>query len=118
MEIYREFRFEAAHSLPHLPEGHKCRQVHGHSYRLIVYVGGEIDPRTGWIMDYADIKRAVDPIIERLDHQNLNAIDDIGYTTVENLARWIWKQLYAALPGLSRIEVKETDTTGCIYAGE
>lgn len=117
MEIYKEFKFESAHSLPHLPEGHKCRNVHGHSYRLIVYVTGEVDPKTGWVIDFADLKRVVEPVINRLDHQNLNDIDEIGLTTVENLARWIWKQLDDAVHGLSRIEVRETETAGCVYAG-
>ena len=105
MEIYKQFKFEAAHSLPHLPEGHKCRNLHGHSYRLIVFVAGEINPETGWIIDFAELKRAVDPLIKRMDHQNLNDIPDIGVTTAENLARWIWGancvQLCPGCPGSS-----------------
>lgn len=68
-------------------------------------------------MDFADLKQAVQPVIERLDHQNLNDIEEIGYTTVENLARWIWGQLDGAVPGLSRIAVRETETAGCFYSG-
>jgi len=57
-EIFREFRFEAAHRLPLVPEGHKCARLHGHSYRVEIHAGGPVDPRSGWIMDFADIDAA------------------------------------------------------------
>ena len=51
VEIYREFTFESAHRLPHVPAGHKCARLHGHSYRVQVHVSGPVGEQSGWIMD-------------------------------------------------------------------
>jgi 6-pyruvoyl tetrahydropterin synthase/QueD family protein len=115
-EIFKEFTFEAAHRLPYAPEGHKCARLHGHSYRVEIHVGGEIDPMTGWIIDFADIKAAAAPVIARLDHYYLNEIEGLENPTSENLARWLWRELKPALPGLKRIVVRETCTSGCSYS--
>lgn len=64
MEIYKEFTFEAAHRLPHVPEGHKCQRLHGHSFSVQLHVRGPVDPHTGWIMDFADIKKAFQPFYD------------------------------------------------------
>jgi 6-pyruvoyltetrahydropterin/6-carboxytetrahydropterin synthase len=118
MEIFREFRFEAAHFLPHVPEGHKCRRMHGHSYRLVVHLRGKADPRTGWLMDFAAVKGAVDPVIDRLDHHCLNEIPGLENPTAEQITRWLWGQLRPRLPALSRLVLWETPRAGCEYAGE
>lgn len=118
MEIWKEFTFEAAHLLPNVPEGHKCRRLHGHSYRVRVYVQGEPDGHLGWIMDFADIKAACEPILDRLDHRYLNEIEGLENSTTEILARWIWERLQPVLPGLSKVEIGETCTTGCVYEGD
>jgi 6-pyruvoyltetrahydropterin/6-carboxytetrahydropterin synthase len=117
MEIFREFTFEAAHRLPHLPDGHKCRRLHGHSYRVEVHVGGPVDPATGMVMDFAEIKAAFAPVHEQLDHYYLNEVEGLENPTSENLARWIWVRLAAALP-LTRVVVRETCTSGVAYTGE
>ncbi|WP_280505637.1 6-carboxytetrahydropterin synthase QueD [Nocardia farcinica] len=117
MEIYREFTFEAAHRLPNVPEGHKCARLHGHSYRVVVHVAGEVDPTTGWVMDFAEIKQAFAPLSEELDHHYLNEVAGLENPTSEVLARWIWARLEYRLP-LSQVVVKETCTSGCVYRGE
>lgn len=117
MEIWKEFRFEAAHLLPRLPEGHKCRRLHGHSYRVRIYVEGEVDEHLGWIVDFADIKAAFKPILEQLDHRYLNEIEGLENSTAEVIARWIFDRLKPQLPILSMVEIGETCTTGCIYDG-
>ncbi|NJC70857.1 6-carboxytetrahydropterin synthase QueD [Planosporangium thailandense] len=116
MEIFREFTFEAAHRLPQVPEGHKCARLHGHSYRVEVYVSGEVDPSAGWVMDFAELKAAWAPLDKQLDHYYLNEVPGLENPTSENLAAWIWDRLAAALP-LSKIVVRETCTSGCIYRG-
>jgi 6-pyruvoyltetrahydropterin/6-carboxytetrahydropterin synthase len=116
-QIFKEFTFEAAHRLPFVPAGHKCARLHGHSYTVEVHVAGEVDPLTGWIMDFADIKAAFKPIHAQLDHYYLNEIGGLENPTSENLARWIWDRLQADLTGLSRIVVRETCTSGCVYNG-
>ncbi len=117
MEIYKEFRIEAAHQLPHVPEGHKCGRLHGHSFVVKIYVAGEPDARTGWIMDFADIKKVFKPLYDQLDHHFLNEVPGLENPTSENLAVWIWKQLKPDLQLLSKVEVSETCTSACIYEG-
>ena len=117
MEIFKEFSFEAAHRLPNVPEGHKCARLHGHSFLLRVVIGGEPGAHSGWIMDFGDIKAAVKPIIDQLDHYYLNDIPGLENPTSENIAIWIWDQLKPALAPLKRIEMRETCTSGCSYSG-
>lgn len=117
IDLVKEFRFEAAHFLPNVPDGHKCRRMHGHSFRGEVAVRGEIDPHTGWLIDFADLKRAIDPIIARLDHYLLNDIDGLDNPTSELLAVWIWKKLAPSLPMLHRITIEETCANRCHYYG-
>jgi len=118
VEIFKEFAIEAAHRLPNVPEGHKCARLHGHSFHVAIYIGGSVDARAGWVMDFADIKAAFQPVFDRLDHRYLNDIPGLENPTSENLARWIWRELKPALPVLSRIVIRETCTSGCEYRGE
>ena len=117
MELYKVFTVEAAHRLPNLPDDHKCRRLHGHSFRLEIHVTGVIDPGLGWVMDYADISRIAGPVLEQLDHRYLNEVPGLENPTSENLAVWIWRHLKPVLPQLSSIVVGETCTSGCIYRG-
>ena len=117
MEIFKEFRIEAAHRLPQVPPEHKCARLHGHSFRIGVHVEGPIDPVQGWVLDFADLKRAFAPLHEALDHRYLNEVAGLENPTSEQLAVWIWQRLKPALPGLSRITVRETCTSGCEYRG-
>jgi 6-pyruvoyltetrahydropterin/6-carboxytetrahydropterin synthase len=117
-EIFKEFTFESAHRLPNVPAGHKCARLHGHSYRVEVHVRGEVDATLGWVVDFATLKDAFEPLRQRLDHYYLNEIDGLDNPTSENLARWIWQRLKPALPLLSKVVVRETCTSGCVYQGE
>ncbi|HVC49664.1 MAG TPA: 6-carboxytetrahydropterin synthase QueD [Burkholderiales bacterium] len=118
MEIHKEFSFDAAHMLPNLPAAHKCSRLHGHTYRFCVHLEGPILEPEGWVMDFSNIKVAVKPILDQLDHYYLNEIEGLENPTSENLARWIWKRLKMVLPQLSKITVWETCTAGCTYNGE
>src|SRR6185295_13745533 len=113
MDIFKVFRIEAAHRLPNVPDGHKCARVHGHSFAVELRVTGEIDPHTGWVMDFADIKAAFAPLYERLDHHYLNEIEGLENPTSERLAVWIWEQLEQLVPGLYRVTIEETCTSRC-----
>lgn len=117
MEIFKIFYIEAAHLLPNVPEGHKCRRLHGHSYRVEVHVQGSVN-EDGWIMDFADITGAFQPIFTQLDHHYLNDVEGLSNPTSENLAIWIWERLQPYLQGLSKIVINETCTSGCIYVGK
>ena len=116
-ELRKTFRFEAAHYLPNLPEGHKCRRLHGHSFEVEIAVQGPYDPKLGWVQDFADLKRAFQPLWDQLDHHLLNDIPGLENPTSENLARWIWDQLQPKLPGLVEVIVAETPTSRCVYRG-
>jgi len=102
MEIYKVFKFDAAHYLSLVPPGHKCARMHGHSFRVEVHIRGNADPRTGWVMDFSDIAAAFEPILNQLDHKNLNAIAGLENPTSENLCRWIWRRLQPVLPLLCK----------------
>jgi len=115
-EIVQAFRFEAAHSLPNVPEGHRCKRIHGHSYRVDVHVTGPVDPHTGWVVDFYDIEAAFGPVMEALDHQLLNEVAGLENPTAERIASWIWSQL-SALQGLSQVVVHETEHSRAVYCG-
>jgi 6-pyruvoyltetrahydropterin/6-carboxytetrahydropterin synthase len=118
MDVFKIFRFEAAHRLPNVPEGHKCGRLHGHSFLVEIHVSGPVDEHAGWVMDFGDIKEAFKPLEKRLDHNFLNEIEGLENPTSEVLARWIWRELKPRLDILSKIVVQETCTAGCIYTGE
>lgn len=118
MEIFKEFIFESAHHLPNVPEGHKCRRTHGHSFHAELHVEGPLDSELGWVLDFADIKTAFKPYYDMLDHHYLNEIPGLENPTSENLARWIWDKVKPRLPLLSKIVVRETCTSGCVYGGD
>lgn len=92
--------------------------MHGHSYRVKLTVSAPVDPHTGWVMDFADIKKAFSPVYMQLDHYLLNEIEGLENPTSENLARWIWDKTKPLLPSLIRVEIMETCTTGCVYEGD
>ena len=117
MVIHKSFTFDSAHSLPNVPDGHKCKNIHGHTYHLKVFLEGELDPHLGWVMDFGDLKDIVNPLIEKIDHKNLNEINGLENPTCEIFSKWIWNELKTDLPLLSRIELNETPTSGAIYEG-
>ena len=118
MEIFKEFIAESAHRLPHVPAGHKCGRLHGHSFRIRIAVRGEPAAETGWIIDFGDIKAAFAPIYAQLDHNYLIDIPGLENPTSEVLAKWIWQQVKPLLPELSRVRIHETCTSGCEYRGD
>jgi 6-pyruvoyltetrahydropterin/6-carboxytetrahydropterin synthase len=115
--LTKDFLFEAAQTLPCAPEGHKCRQMHGHSFKLEVSVEGAADPKTGWVYDHAEISRAMKPLLEVLDHGYLNEIEGLENPTIENMCAWFWMKLAPQLPGLAEIVVHETPSARCSYRG-
>lgn len=118
VRLTKTFHFEAAHRLPTFPDGHKCRRLHGHSFRFDVIVEGEVDESKGYLIDYGDIKIAAEPIVRRLDHYFLNEIEGLSNPTAEVLAQWIFDRLKPTLPQLTAIVVHETCTSSCEYRGK
>ena len=118
MLLFKEFTFDSAHLLPNVPEGHKCKEMHGHTYRLRVWVEGPLHPQLGWVMDFADLKKVVKPVVESLDHKCLNKLPDLENPTCERIAVYIWDKVKPQLPLLARVELHETPTSGVIYDGK
>ena len=118
MEIYKNFTSESAHRLPNVAPDNKCGRLHGHSYRFELWVMDAVDEHTGWVMDMGDIKKAFQPLLDKMDHHYLNDIEGLENPTSENIARWIWNNIRPSLHSLSKVVVYETATSACIYTGE
>jgi 6-pyruvoyltetrahydropterin/6-carboxytetrahydropterin synthase len=119
VELKKEYRFEAAHHLPRVPEGHKCRRVHGHSYRIALHLRGKVDPQTGWLVDFGVMDEIFEAeVFRKLDHRNLNDVPGLDNSTCENLAAWTWDALRMRLPHLAAVTVWETSDASCTYRGE
>lgn len=104
VRIGRSCRFEAAHHLPNLPAGHRCRNLHGHNYRLELVFEGALDVR-GFVMDFAEIDALVAPLLAQVDHRLLNDVEGLANPTAEIIAAWFLDRL----PGCVRVRVWETD---------
>ena len=115
MRITKSFSFDAAHWLPNVPEGHKCKRLHGHTYGVTLAVEGPVDDVMGWVLDFGEIKAAFAPLLKRLDHHCLNEIDGLENPTAEVLAAWIFGELKPALPLLRDVAVRETPTTEAVF---
>jgi len=113
--ITKAFTFDAAHWLPGVPEGHKCRRLHGHTYQVIVALEGELHPTLGWVVDYGEVSRVVDPVVRELDHYCLNEIPGLENPTAEILAAWLYRRLLPHLPLLADVTVSETPRTSAVY---
>lgn len=116
-ELRKTFRFEAAHSLPNVPAGHKCARLHGHSFAAEIAVRGGLDPALQWVVDYAEVKSACQPFFDELDHNHLNSIEGLDNPTSEVVCLWLWQRIAPRLPGLHAITVRETCTSACTYYG-
>jgi 6-pyruvoyltetrahydropterin/6-carboxytetrahydropterin synthase len=115
VRVRRSFDFDAAHRLPHHPG--KCRELHGHAYRLVVAVNRPVDPDTGLAMDFSTLREIVErEVVHLLDHRYVN--DVLPNPTAEEMAVWIWGRLAGPLPGLAEVELYETRSCSVVYRGE
>lgn len=117
MQIFKQFTFDSAHFLPNVPDGHKCKEIHGHTYRVVFYFEGELNPELGWVMDFGDLKQVLEPTIKRIDHKLMNTIPGLENPTCERIAIWLWEQVKPSLPMLCKVELHETPTSGAVYEG-
>ncbi|MET4483773.1 6-carboxytetrahydropterin synthase QueD [Bradyrhizobium sp. F1.13.3] len=102
--IGRTYRFESAHHLPLLPDGHKCKNVHGHNYRVEVVISGALDTR-GFVMDFAEMDAEILPLIRRVDHRLLNEVEGLENPTAEVIATWFFQRI----TGCESVRVYEND---------
>ncbi len=117
VRLVHEFRFEAAHRLPRVPEGHKCSRLHGHSFKVELAIEGPVDPETGWVIDFAELQRHWAPLHELFDHHYLNEVPGLENPTSEVLSHFIWQAIKPRLLGLCRVTVYETCEARCEYEG-
>lgn len=118
VRLTHEFLFEAAHRLPNVPPGHKCANLHGHSYKVELTVRGPVNPETGWFIDFGVLTELWQPIHDTLDHHYMNDVPGLENPTSEVLARWLWERLKPQLGSLERITVWETSNARCEYEGD
>ena len=114
-ELKQHFSIESARFLPHLPKSHPCAHMHGHSFKIILTLVGEMDPHLGWVIDYNDIQNKMRPLLMQLDHKVLNDVEGLKNPTSEMLAYWIFERAGLVLPMLKRVSIAETPTTECSY---
>ena len=116
-EVWKEFRFDAAHTLDPGPDGDpRYRRMHGHSYQVEVWVCGEPTEK-GWVVDMGDLERQIGDVALRLDHYYLNDVEELGAPTMENIAAFVWRGL-RDLSGLFKIVVRrDSIREGCVYRG-
>lgn len=117
VRLVQDFRFEAAHLLPKVPPDHKCRRLHGHSFKVAIAVSGPVDPETGWLIDFGVLEERWKPMHDQLDHRYLNEVPGLENPTSEVLAKWIWDRMKPTLPELSCVTVFETCDARCEYEG-
>ncbi len=115
--LSKAFRFESAHFLPHVPSGHPCGRLHGHSYQVTICVQGPVDPCTGWVVDFNCLEQAFAPFHKQFDHVCLNDVVGLENPTSENLALFILHRLRIVGVQLVSVTVSETRTSNCtVYA--
>lgn len=113
--IDKSFVFDSAHWLPKVSKDHKCRNLHGHTYHLKLLFKGEIDEESGWLQDFGEIKKVVQPVLEKVDHKLINDVKGLENPTCELFCIWWYNELKPLLPNLYSVELKETPTSGAIY---
>jgi len=119
MEVFRSFRFHSARFLPNLNDEHICKQTHGHTFNLTIYVSGDINNKTGFIIDFFEIDKIFNKnIMPLIDHKLLNEINGLENPTSENLCVWIWNILKDKIKGLTKIKLSEDHGTGIVYEGK
>ncbi len=117
MVIYKKYFFDTAHYMPNFPKNHRYRKIHGHSYELIVFINGDLNKKNDWVMDFEDIDKYVNPILEIIDHNLLNEIKGLENPTTENMVKWFWKKLKKKIKKLEKIEIIRPRIGGCVYSG-
>ena len=108
MIVYRTFRIHASRFLPNLDNEHICKNMHGHTFNITVYISGKINKTTGFVIDFYDVDKIFNKIIHnKIDHKILNDVSGLENPTSEILCKWIWDNLSCHIKGLHKIKVSE-----------
>ena len=116
MIVYRTFRIHASRFLPNLDDEHICKKMHGHTFNITISISGEINEKTGFVIDFYDVDKIFNSYIHnKIDHKVLNDVSGLENPTSENLCKWIWDNLSNKLDGLHKVKVSEDFGTGIIF---
>jgi 6-pyruvoyltetrahydropterin/6-carboxytetrahydropterin synthase len=116
-ELKQHFQIDSARFLPHLPKSHPCAHTHGHTFKITISLKGPKVEPIGWVIDYNDIIKKVQPILSLVDHKILNEIQGLENPTTENLCVWLFERIKKAMPELTAITISETPNSECRYEG-
>lgn len=114
-ELKQQFQIESARFLPNLAKSHPCASMHGHSFKIVLCLVGDLDPHIGWLVDYHEIARCMQPVLKQLDHKVLNDVPGLENPTSELLAKWLFEKMVTEIPQLKNVSVMETSNTECTY---
>ncbi|MBY0554978.1 6-carboxytetrahydropterin synthase QueD [bacterium] len=114
-KLKQHFHIESARFLPNLPKNHPCSNMHGHSFKIVLTLKGDLDPKIGWVMDYHEITTVMQPLLKQLDHKVLNEVPGLENPTSELLAKWIYEKALVQIPLLQKVSIMETTSTECTY---
>jgi 6-pyruvoyltetrahydropterin/6-carboxytetrahydropterin synthase len=114
-ELRQHFQIESARFLPHLPPGHPCQRIHGHSFKITLVLKGPLDAKIGWVQDYHEIETMMKPLLSQLDHRVLNEVPGLENPTSEKLCQWLYEKAKTQLPLLTQVRVSETPSTECAF---
>lgn len=114
-ELKQHFQIESARFLPQLPSSHPCSRMHGHSFKIVLTLIGDLDPKLGWVIDYNEIALKMKPLLEKIDHRILNEVEGLENPTSELLAKWLYDNARKELPMLTKVSVAETPLTECSF---
>ena len=115
VELKQQFQIDSARQLIGLPPEHPCSRMHGHTFKIVLTLVGEVNPKTGWFKDYHEISKSMEPLIKMIDHQVLIQVPGLANPTSEYLCQWLFERAHVLFPELVRVSVSETPTTECSY---
>lgn len=105
-ELSQKFFFESAHTLHRAIDAAGSRRIHGHTYHAEVTLLGEPDANSGMMADLGHLRRHIESVRERLDHQFLDEVPGLGPATLENLCKYIYANLVSRCPQLVAVTVE------------
>jgi 6-pyruvoyltetrahydropterin/6-carboxytetrahydropterin synthase len=115
--VWRRYHFQAAHQLPNVPVGHKCGNMHGHGFAVVLQASHHVGDGDLSI-DYGLLDTQWQPVFEQVEHTCLNLLQGLENPTSELLSQWIWNQIKPKFKQLSAVTVYETASCGASFNGE
>ena len=112
--VWKKFSFQASHKLPNVPKGHKCGNMHGHTFEVILYA----ESSDGSHKNLLDLNLLSNSLYLELNKKCLNNIVGLENPTSELIASWVYSKIKTSHNFISKVEVMETDHAGCSFDGK